>query len=173
MSAPTPATFHLPHSSLEPLELTLKMPSLAMAVVPRDAISALVDKWAKAIGVYVLLGPSDDDEHDYRAYAGQSAPAMRRRLTGVAAVLATFVVSLVFGYLAVRGVDFDAAWHAFSHEQRLVVRAVACGACGFRLHARDSLAHPVRPSAPTATREPDQGNADRLLLQQHSAGPCR
>jgi glycosyltransferase 2 family protein len=37
---------------------------------------------------------------------------MRRRLTGVAAVLATFVVSLVFGYLAVRGVDFDAAWHA-------------------------------------------------------------
>jgi hypothetical protein len=82
MSAPTPATFHLPHSSLEPLELTLKMPSLAMAVVPRDAISALVDKWAKAIGVYVLLGPSDDDEHDYRAYAGQSAPAMRRRLTG-------------------------------------------------------------------------------------------
>ena len=72
MSAPTPATFHLPHSSLEPLEMTVKMPSLAMAVVPRDAISALVDKWAKAIGVYVLLGPSDDDEHDYRAYAGQS-----------------------------------------------------------------------------------------------------
>lgn len=78
----TPATFHLPHSSLEPLELTVKMPALAMAVVHRDAVSRLDDKWAKAIGVYVLLGPSDDLAHDYRCYVGQSGTGgLRERLT--------------------------------------------------------------------------------------------
>src|SRR4051794_21637393 len=82
MSTPTTATLHLPHSSLEPLELTVKMPSLAMAVVPRDAVSALDEKWAKAIGVYALLGPSDDGEHDYRCYAGQSGTGgLKERLT--------------------------------------------------------------------------------------------
>jgi hypothetical protein len=81
MPASTTVTFHLPHSSLEPLELSVKMPSLAMAVVPRDAVSALDEKWAKAIGVYVLLGPSDD-EHDYRAYVGQSGTGgLKERLT--------------------------------------------------------------------------------------------
>jgi glycosyltransferase 2 family protein len=34
------------------------------------------------------------------------------RLTKPAAVLATVVVSVVFGYIAVRGVNFDAAWRA-------------------------------------------------------------
>ena len=84
---PTSATFHLPHSSLEPLELTVKMPSLAMAVVPRDAVAALDEKWGKAIGVYVLLGPPGDSkqsnsEHHYRCYAGQSGTGgLRERLT--------------------------------------------------------------------------------------------
>jgi hypothetical protein len=82
MSQPTTSTFHLPHSSAEPLELSITMPSLAMAVVPRDAVSALDEKWAKAIGVYVLLGPSDDPERDYRCYVGQSGTGgLKERLT--------------------------------------------------------------------------------------------
>jgi hypothetical protein len=82
MAAATTATFHLPHSSLEPIELTVKMPALAMAVVPRDAVSALDEKWAKAIGVYVLLGQPDDAEHDFRCYVGQSGTGgLKERLT--------------------------------------------------------------------------------------------
>jgi hypothetical protein len=81
MAAPTTATFHLPHSWLAPLELTVKMPSLAMAVVPRDAVGALDEKWAKAIGVYVLLGPPGDNQYDYRCYAGQSGTGgLKQRL---------------------------------------------------------------------------------------------
>jgi hypothetical protein len=80
--APTTVTFHLPHSSSEPVELSAKMPALAMAIVPRDAVSALDEKWAKAIGVYVLLGPTDDAEHDYRCYVGQSGTGgLKERLT--------------------------------------------------------------------------------------------
>jgi hypothetical protein len=82
MPAPTAATFHLPHSSAEPLELSVKMPSLAMAVVHRDATSKLDERWAKAIGVYVLLGSSDDADYEYRAYAGQSGTGgLKERLT--------------------------------------------------------------------------------------------
>jgi uncharacterized protein (TIRG00374 family) len=39
------------------------------------------------------------------------APASRGAVK-TAAVLATFAVSLLFGYFAVRGVEFDATWHA-------------------------------------------------------------
>jgi hypothetical protein len=82
MRAPTTATFHLTHSSQEPLELSVKMPSLAMAIVHRDAIAELSEKWAKAIGVYVLLGAADDGEHDYRAYVGKSETGgLRQRLS--------------------------------------------------------------------------------------------
>src|SRR5947208_397500 len=82
MSAPTIATFHLPHSSQEPIELSVKMPSLAMAVVHRDAIGKLDEKWGKAIGVYVLLGVSADSEHLYRAYVGKSETGgLKERLT--------------------------------------------------------------------------------------------
>lgn len=82
MPSRTTVTFHLPHSSNEPTELDLKVPALAMAVVPRDAVSGLDEKWVKAIGVYVLIGPSDDDEHDYRAYVGQSGTGgLKGRLT--------------------------------------------------------------------------------------------
>src|SRR5207244_4431104 len=77
----TTATFHLPHASSEPTEITLTLPALAMAVVPRDAVSALRERWTKAIGVYVLLGPSDDAEHDYRAYVGKSGTGgLKQRL---------------------------------------------------------------------------------------------
>lgn len=82
MTPTTPATFHLPHSSQEPLELSLKHPALAMAVVHRDAISVLTGRWPGAIGVYILLGPCDDGEHEYRAYVGKSETGgLKERLT--------------------------------------------------------------------------------------------
>ena len=81
VSTRTRATFHLPHSSQEPLELSVRTPALAMAVVHRDYVSALGEKWAEAVGVYVLLGPGDG-HHGYRAYVGKSGTGgLRRRLT--------------------------------------------------------------------------------------------
>src|SRR3954471_15266172 len=72
MADRTSVTFHLPHSSNEATELELKGAGLDMAIVPRDAVGDLESRWAKAIGVYVLLGAPGDDAHDYRAYVGQS-----------------------------------------------------------------------------------------------------
>jgi hypothetical protein len=70
--ATTRVEFRLPHSSCEPLELKVKTPALAMAVVDRQAISRLDEKWNGAIGVYVLLGPAADGTHEYLAYVGKS-----------------------------------------------------------------------------------------------------
>lgn len=82
MGQTTTATFILPYSSEEPLELNIKDPALAMAVVHRDAICNLEDKWSRAIGVYVLLGPCDDDQYEYRAYVGKSETGgLKERLT--------------------------------------------------------------------------------------------
>jgi glycosyltransferase 2 family protein len=39
-------------------------------------------------------------------------PLLRRRVIGPAAVIATFVVSLIFGYLAVRGIRIHTTWSA-------------------------------------------------------------
>jgi hypothetical protein len=75
----TPATFLMPSSSAEPLEVRLKDPALRMAVVRREVVAALDPSW-EARGVYVLLGP-DGDPGSYTAYVGKvDSPRLRSRL---------------------------------------------------------------------------------------------
>ena len=65
MTSTTTATFHLPHSSQAPLELTSTCRRWRWPVLHHDALGQLEGKWTGAIGVYVLLGPADAPE--YRA----------------------------------------------------------------------------------------------------------
>lgn len=64
-----PVTFYVPLSSAEPVEVRVTHSGLRMVLVNRESVGLLDDNWA-VLGVYFLLGPSDDPDR-YRAYVGE------------------------------------------------------------------------------------------------------
>jgi len=63
-------TFHVPSSSSEPFEVRVHHSGLSMVLVNRESVSLLDDSWA-VLGLYFLLGPSDNDPDRYLAYVGE------------------------------------------------------------------------------------------------------
>jgi Restriction Enzyme Adenine Methylase Associated len=61
--------FKVPSSAAEPMEIEVAHSGLRMVLVYRDSISLLSDDW-KCLGVYFLLGPSDDPDR-FEAYVGE------------------------------------------------------------------------------------------------------
>lgn len=70
MAALQPVTFLVPASSAEPVTLDVVHSGLRMVLVNRESIHLLGDEW-KVLGIYFLLGPSEDDPDRYRAYVGE------------------------------------------------------------------------------------------------------
>lgn len=70
MSGVQPVTFLVPASSAEPVALDVMHSGLRMVLVNRESIHLLGDEW-KVLGIYFLLGPSEDDPERYRAYVGE------------------------------------------------------------------------------------------------------
>jgi hypothetical protein len=70
MPAPVqPVTFYVRSSSTEPVDVRVAHSGLRMVLVNRESVGLLDDSWA-VLGVYFLLGPSDDPDC-YRAYVGE------------------------------------------------------------------------------------------------------
>ena len=65
-----PVTFYVPSSSTEPVDVRVAHSGLRMALLNRESVGLLDDSWA-VLGVYFLLGPSEDDPDRYRAYVGE------------------------------------------------------------------------------------------------------
>jgi glycosyltransferase 2 family protein len=111
---------------------------------------------------------------------------MRRRWIRPAAVMATFAISLGFGYVAVRGVDFDAAWRALrASNYWWLVPSLAALATSVLLHAirwRVLFDPERRPSLGSLTKAtligfffnivlPTRaGEAARIVALKHYAG---
>jgi len=74
MSGVQPVTFLVPASSSEPVILDVAHSGLRMVLVNRESIHMLGDEW-KVLGIYFLLGPSEDDPERYRAYVGEVGKA--------------------------------------------------------------------------------------------------
>ena len=62
-------TFYVPATSREPIEIKAAHSGLRMVLVGREAVGMLDQGWG-VLGVYFLLGPTDDPDH-YRAYVGE------------------------------------------------------------------------------------------------------
>jgi hypothetical protein len=62
-------TLYVPSTSVEPIEVKVLHSGLRMVLVSRESIPYLDASWA-VLGVYFLLGASDDPEK-YRAYVGE------------------------------------------------------------------------------------------------------
>jgi len=65
-----PVTFDVPSSSAEPIEVRVAHSGLRMVLVNRESVGLLDDSWA-VLGLYFLLGPSEDNADRYRAYVGE------------------------------------------------------------------------------------------------------
>jgi hypothetical protein len=65
-----PVTFYVPLSSAEPVDVKVVHSGLRMVLVNRESVGLLDDSW-DVLGVYFLLGPSEDDPDRYRAYVGE------------------------------------------------------------------------------------------------------
>src|SRR4051794_26449711 len=65
-----PVTFYVRSSSVEPVEVRVAHSGLRMVLVNRESVGLLDDGWG-VLGVYFLLGPSEDDPDRYRAYVGE------------------------------------------------------------------------------------------------------
>lgn len=67
--APTKLTFLVPTSSSEATTIFMSRQALTMAIVGRDHIRSLDKSW-DCVGVYLLIGPSDEEAT--KVYAGKS-----------------------------------------------------------------------------------------------------
>ncbi|MCA1703029.1 MAG: hypothetical protein LC808_07050 [Actinobacteria bacterium] len=65
-----PVTFYVSSSSTEPMEVRVSHSGLRMMLVNRESVGLLDDSWT-VLGVYFLLGPSEDNPDRYRAYVGE------------------------------------------------------------------------------------------------------
>ena len=62
-------TFSVPGSSVEPMPVKVAHSGLRMVLVSRESVGLLDESW-KVLGIYFLLGASDDSDR-YRAYVGE------------------------------------------------------------------------------------------------------
>lgn len=62
-------TFSVPGSSIEPMPVKVAHSGLRMVLVSRESVGLLDETW-KVLGIYFLLGASDDPDR-YRAYVGE------------------------------------------------------------------------------------------------------
>jgi hypothetical protein len=62
-------TFSVPGSSVEPMPVKVAHSGLRMVLVSRESVRLLDESW-KVLGIYFLLGASDDPDR-YRAYVGE------------------------------------------------------------------------------------------------------
>jgi hypothetical protein len=64
-----PVTFYIPQTAGEPIDIDVAHSGLRMVLVNREAIGRLGTEW-RELGVYFLLGPSQDPER-FAAYVGE------------------------------------------------------------------------------------------------------
>lgn len=62
-------TFSVPGSSVEPMPVKVAHSGLRMVLVSRESVGLLDESW-KVLGIYFLIGASDDPDR-YRAYVGE------------------------------------------------------------------------------------------------------
>lgn len=64
-----PVTFFIPSTAGEPIDIDVVHSGLRMVLVNREAIGQLDSEW-KELGIYFLLGPSEDPER-FSVYVGE------------------------------------------------------------------------------------------------------
>jgi hypothetical protein len=65
-----PVTFYVPASAGEPVEVKVAHSGLRMVLVNRESVRLLGNEW-RALGIYFLLGPAENDPDRFRAYVGE------------------------------------------------------------------------------------------------------